>query len=309
MCGAGECVVALRKVGNGVDLWETLKSYVESGEEEEHVELKREVDLCTKPARAEFAKDVSALANTGREAYLIIGVVDARSRAGGRPEDYIYGFSCADWDEFRRQAHEAVRSYCNRPPKVILKRLKHPDLDKSICVVVIPRSFARPHAIKKSSRDIEENDIWVRRGPSCALATVAEIESMMVSQQHALVINLSHPLTRPQLDALELDCNCIIERVIDCPVRLDHQRSMADQVKGIVDSIGLTSHAWQRASIFVKLPGLAEAAATVLAELHGRTGHFPTVIRLRPVGESATAYEFAETINLQVVRDQSREGR
>ncbi len=292
-----------------MDLWETLKPYVQSGEEEEHVELKREVDLSNKPGRAEFARDVSALANTGQEAYLVIGVVDAGSRTGSRPEEYIYGFSCADWDEFRRQAHEAVRFYCDRPPKMALTRMKHPDLERSICVVAIPRSFARPHAMKRSSAGVAEDDIWVRRGPTCARATLAEIETMIQSQHHAVVINLSHPLTRPQRDALELDCNCIIDQMIERPVQLDHHLPMADQVRKIIDGIGLTSYAWQSTSILVKLPGLAEAAATVLAELHGRTGHFPTIIRLRPVSGSATAYEFAETIDLQAVRDQSRERR
>lgn len=44
----------------------------------------------------------------------------------------------------------------------------------------------------------------------------------------------------------------------------------------------------------------------VLAELHGLTGHFPTIMRLKPSGAT---YEVAEIINLQKIRDKRRELR
>lgn len=44
-----------------------------------------------------------------------------------------------------------------------------------------------------------------------------------------------------------------------------------------------------------------------LAELHGRIGHFPVLIRLRPVADSVpTRYEVAELLNLQAIREQAR---
>ena len=48
-------------------------------------------------------------------------------------------------------------------------------------------------------------------------------------------------------------------------------------------------------------------AACVLAELHGRMGYFPTIVRLRPVaGSVSREYELAELIGLQDVRDAAR---
>ncbi len=47
-----------------------------------------------------------------------------------------------------------------------------------------------------------------------------------------------------------------------------------------------------------------------MAELHGRTGHFPASIRIRPVSEvTPPRYEVAEVINLQQVRENAREQR
>jgi hypothetical protein len=60
----------------------------------------------------------------------------------------------------------------------------------------------------------------------------------------------------------------------------------------------------------VNLPSLNHIAACVLAELHGRMGYFPTILRMRPVaGSTPPQFEVAEIINLQAVRDQARTTR
>jgi hypothetical protein len=62
--------------------------------------------------------------------------------------------------------------------------------------------------------------------------------------------------------------------------------------------------------LLVNLPSYNYAAALVLAELHGRAGHFPAVLRLRPVaGGATTEFEVAEIINLQAMRDAARQAR
>ena len=48
----------------------------------------------------------------------------------------------------------------------------------------------------------------------------------------------------------------------------------------------------------------------MLAELHGRLGYFPPVLRLRPVeGALPPRFEVAEILNLQDVRDAARAKR
>ena len=77
-----------------------------------------------------------------------------------------------------------------------------------------------------------------------------------------------------------------------------------------MEQIDLTPTAWQSEPILVVLPSLNFIAALLLAELHGRMGYFPPVVRLRPVAGSAfDRYEFAEILNLQEVRRGVRKER
>jgi len=124
------------------------------------------------------------------------------------------------------------------------------------------------------------------------------------------LLNFAHPITPDQKMAVEERLAVTVEEVVDRPLHLEHDDSFEEQVRRVVDSVPLSSEAWQTADFVVNLPGYAPAAAVLLAELHGRMGHFPTAIRLRPVPNSSpTIYEVAAVINLQTVRDGAREQR
>jgi hypothetical protein len=89
--------------------------------------------------------------------------------------------------------------------------------------------------------------------------------------------------------------------------QIDEQQPIAQQVPLIVDGLGLSPAAWQSGGILVNLPAYSPAGSAVLAELHGRMGHFPTVFRLRANADGATTqYEVAELIDLQQLRDAAR---
>lgn len=123
------------------------------------------------------------------------------------------------------------------------------------------------------------------------------------------VINFSHPLTAEQLAQAEALLGAKVERVIDVRVQLNLQEPLAPQIKALVDSVGFTDE-WQTRPIVVNLPGLAPAAALLVAEIHGRSGHFPTCLRLRPIeGSVPVCYEVGEILNLQAVRDAARASR
>ncbi|MFN3763696.1 MAG: CRISPR-associated protein Csx15, partial [Anaerolineae bacterium] len=48
----------------------------------------------------------------------------------------------------------------------------------------------------------------------------------------------------------------------------------------------------------------------LLAELHGRCGYFPAMLRVRPVpGSTPPRYEVAEIVNLQMLREEARKRR
>lgn len=122
-----------------------------------------------------------------------------------------------------------------------------------------------------------------------------------------LLLNFSHPLTTAQLAAVEALAGARVERVIERGAQFDVERPFGPQVVALVDSIELGAVEWQTLPILVNLPSLNYIAAALLAELHGRMGYFPAVLRLRPVQGSVPArFEVAEILSLQALRDTAR---
>ncbi len=124
-----------------------------------------------------------------------------------------------------------------------------------------------------------------------------------------LVINFSHPFTTEQSERIEALVGTAIEGVRTVPVQIDQAEPLEPQIVAIVNSVGLSSEEWQTRQLLINPPGFAPAAFVLLAELHGRMGHFPTLIRLRPVSGPVTAYEVSELLDLQVIRDEARKRR
>jgi len=125
-----------------------------------------------------------------------------------------------------------------------------------------------------------------------------------------LIINYSHVLAASHVAAIERLTGRAVSRVIEVPTHFDESQPFAGQARELVDAVGLTPVQWQTESLLFVLPSYNFAAALVLAELHGRTGYFPAVLRLRPVAGSATPeFEVAEILNLQSVREKARAGR
>ncbi len=123
------------------------------------------------------------------------------------------------------------------------------------------------------------------------------------------ILNFSHPLTQAQQAQIEALAGTSIEEVRTIPVQIDQAASLEAQIVAIVDAVGLASDAWQTEPLLINPPGYAPAAFVLLAELHGRIGHFPSLIRLRPKSGPVTIYEVMELLNLQEIREASRRRR
>jgi hypothetical protein len=119
-----------------------------------------------------------------------------------------------------------------------------------------------------------------------------------------ILLNFTHPLTADHLAQLETLTGQAVERVVDAPVQFDVMVSFVTQVGGLADDINLTPVEWQTKPILINPPALNVIAVTLMAELHGRMGYFPPVVRLRP-----GTFEVMEIINLQSVRDLARRTR
>lgn len=122
-----------------------------------------------------------------------------------------------------------------------------------------------------------------------------------------ILLNFSHPLTEEHLTQIETLTGQKVERVIAINSQIDPQQPLVPQVAALADQVGLSPAEWQSLPLLVNPPSLNFIAVTLLAELHGRCGYFPTHLRMRPVPDSVPPrYEVAEVINLQAVRDTAR---
>jgi hypothetical protein len=131
-----------------------------------------------------------------------------------------------------------------------------------------------------------------------------------VSDEGVVVVNFGHPLVEAQREQVEALTGEPIARVLDAPAHADLEREMGPQVVALVDRVGLTIEEWQTVPLVINPPGLALLNAVLLAELHGRMGHFPTLLRMRPMPRALPPrYDVVELVDLQEVRDAARSRR
>jgi hypothetical protein len=125
-----------------------------------------------------------------------------------------------------------------------------------------------------------------------------------------VVLNFAHPLTPEQQRQIEALAGQPVEQVIAIDAQIDPARPLVPQVVSMVDRVGFSPEEWQTRPILILLPSLNYSAGVLLAELHGRMGYFPSIIRMRPVPEAVPPrFEVAEIISLQAVREAARARR
>lgn len=122
-----------------------------------------------------------------------------------------------------------------------------------------------------------------------------------------ILLNFSHPITPAQAAQIEALTGQSIARTIDAAAQFDVALPFVAQVEVMLAGLPLTPADWQNAAILVVPPALNFITGVLLADLHGRMGYFPTIVRIRPqTGATPPVYEVAEVINLQAVRETAR---
>ncbi|MFN8493512.1 MAG: CRISPR-associated protein Csx15 [Caldilineaceae bacterium] len=122
-----------------------------------------------------------------------------------------------------------------------------------------------------------------------------------------ILLNFSHPITPDQQQQLEALTGQTIAETIAVNPQFDEQQPFAPQLQALLTQVRLTPVQWQGEPILVVLPSLNFITALLLAELHGRMGYFPPVVRTRPVANSVPRrYEIAELLDLQTIREKAR---
>lgn len=124
--------------------------------------------------------------------------------------------------------------------------------------------------------------------------------------QSVILLNFTHPLTAAQRGQIQALTGEMIAKDLGEMAQFDDQ-PLAEQIVALVDGVGLSAEEWQTLPLLLNPPGFAPATAALLAELHGRTGYFLPIIRLRKlVDNTPLRWEVAEIVNLQKLRDQAR---
>ncbi|NTW56553.1 MAG: hypothetical protein HGB20_05860 [Chlorobiaceae bacterium] len=81
-------------------------------------------------------------------------------------------------------------------------------------------------------------------------------------------------------------------------------------IERTIDKIDLSPEQWQASGIVAVPAGYTAIWSVAMAELHGRLGYFPDIVRLRPApAATVEKFEVAEIMNLREVRHASREKR
>ena len=125
-----------------------------------------------------------------------------------------------------------------------------------------------------------------------------------------ILLNFSHPFTPEQITKIEELTNRKVEQVIALAIQFNHDEPFLPQLQEALRSVTFSPEEWQTLPVLVNLPSFNYISALALAELHGRMGYFPPILRMKPVeGALPPRFEVAEVINLQAVRDEARKLR
>ena len=128
---------------DSVQIWEAIQDIVESGNENNEVDLKSEwYNLGDKPGKADFLKDVCAMANSlsghGDRRYIVCGAWDAR-HCQDRTDaaSYIKGVQPGDVDTINQTISHLVSKYVAPAFGVHYLEIQHPELKRTLGVLEI----------------------------------------------------------------------------------------------------------------------------------------------------------------------------
>ena len=122
-----------------------------------------------------------------------------------------------------------------------------------------------------------------------------------------ILLNFSHPISQEQQTQIEKLTGKPVDEIYNLPTHFDNYQDFLKQFNQLMGKLDLNPDALQTEAILVNLPALNFIAGLVLAELHGRMGYFPPILRTRPIeGALPPQYEVAEILDLNSVREHAR---
>lgn len=291
-----------------------FKRYIEDGLEDETIELKSSYHP------GEATREIVAMANSGRRGYILFGVAEAKLRKSDTPFIQSQHEHFSNTDDAERRLRQFVADKVKPVPPFRVHAFKWTN-GETIGVVAVMRSsllheFVRDvqdrynKVIGRPGTFIIRDGVEIRTMSSEEVARrfaeAAAAAQAPTPQTTVDVINFGHALTDEQIKELEALGYRIGIPNLGASFHLDDHAPFGPQVERILDSFGYSKAEWERVSnttLFV-LPTHAEIAGIFLAQLHGRMGHFPRIIR-RTRGTDG-GFHVVEVVDLQQLRNEQR---
>ncbi len=122
-----------------------------------------------------------------------------------------------------------------------------------------------------------------------------------------ILLNFGYPISEEQQAIIEKMVSASIDEIIDIPIYFENGESFSAQTADLFSGHQIPVDKLLIQPVLVNLPSHSFIASLILAELHGRMGRFPAIIRYRPVaGSLPVRYEVSEIVDLQRIRDKAR---
>jgi hypothetical protein len=286
-----------------------FEKYIKDGIEDDIVELRAfSPPLRDRCLMEDIIREIVAVANTGKEGYILFGVNDAANRMKGREAVPGVKQTCPD-DQVEREINNKLGTFTE--PRLRIRYFLSAYDGKKIGILIVLRSKSRPHMIAKNGEKLRRGDYPVRSGTTTEVLSPDKLREITQrsTKKCVTVLNFTHTFKDFQREQLETMLDCFVEHIWpDSKIDVDTHSPLGPQVKKLVDDLGYTPEEWQDVGRFVvSLPGLSDVGAVLLAELHGRMGQFPVIVRReKPEGKQLAEYEVEEVIDLSKIRDEAR---
>jgi hypothetical protein len=119
-----------------------------------------------------------------------------------------------------------------------------------------------------------------------------------------ILINFSSELNHSQIDQAESLLHKPINKIINLPAKIDPDLPILPQLKALIAQLPLSAEQLKTEAILINPPTQSYLTALLLAELHGRMGRFPPILRiyLQPFG-MLPRMVVADVLDLQAIED------
>ena len=114
------------------------------------------------------------------------------------------------------------------------------------------------------------------------------------------ILNFSHAISDEQFAQLRdnFDLDVTPDDVIGIKTDLDLAQPLGPQVVELVKGIGWSRAEWETTPTLVILPSHPDIAVLVVAEVEGRRGHLPDVLRRKPVRDEKSGVMRFEVVEI-----------